>query len=624
MELIIGNKYNRKEVHDYFSPNSNFTQGAGTWGLQGIVKIDPNKGDYVLFVTYGREQSGFKFKEGISEEGYFEWQSQPSQKIQDRVIQELINSKNNHIYLFLRENKFEDYKYIGELTYVSHDPNLECPVHFIWKIKELKNVLYINDSIRNLNLTPRTFNCLMRKKCTTIGSFLDLKESSFAKMRSIGNKTAKEIIDKQQEIKKAYNLIDRREGIIADERTEEKNSKSLNISINEKRNIILGVNCHDFSPIEDIGLSLKELAALKKNGIETFIQFVNLSDEKIFAFKNCWEETQNEIIRHRDEIIGNNRSLQLKLLKRGIEKISNSNYNLLLEDIFSDSLKEKLFQLDIVRLGEFCKKYNIEEILESVDFFKDYKLILLLEKPIKEIIDEKFLNIIKYPLRSETNFNDNWERDIYILECEEEGRTFVETASIFNITKTAVMQIINKMIKAFSFKGREISRLCEIYLKSLLKQNKFFFGSDIDNILNNKSLLFLLKIFIGRYNCQLKYYREYDVFSFYDSWVDDCERVISLLPKFIPLNKEKYYLNYIKNEFDKVGFVLNEEEILRILSVNYSNKQGFFAKERISLIERYRFVLEEYYKKGIKLYDDKEIEKFLIYIKIFLVIMRKI
>ena len=83
----------------FSSPNTNYVSGAGTWGLQGIVKIDLFKKDYVLFVTYGQKQGVHRFSDIINEDGTLFWQSQPSQKISDKVIQELINSKNNNIYI---------------------------------------------------------------------------------------------------------------------------------------------------------------------------------------------------------------------------------------------------------------------------------------------------------------------------------------------------------------------------------------------------------------------------------------------------------------------------------------------------------------------------------------------
>lgn len=257
-KLIIGEFYSRKDVHDFFSPNTNYTPGTGTWGLQGIVKIDLLKKDYVLFVTYGQKQGEHKFSDVINNDGTLFWQSQPSQKINDRVIQELINSQNNNIFLFLRRNKQEDYCYFGKLEYISHDPKSECPVHFKWKLKELlscrsdsgdliekfnKNIkieslnreqnnetkkrLVVEPNvtncvkedpdredvrfneletvpIENLNLSNRTYNCLRRNGIHNVMLLLSVDEDTLVNMRNMGRKSVDEVLCLQSKLKEDY------------------------------------------------------------------------------------------------------------------------------------------------------------------------------------------------------------------------------------------------------------------------------------------------------------------------------------------------------------------------------------------------------------------------------------
>ena len=66
--------YTRKEVHDIFSTHTRYTPQAGTWGLQGIVKVTDTK-DYIFYVTIGRQQGEHVFEEGITEDGILTWQS---------------------------------------------------------------------------------------------------------------------------------------------------------------------------------------------------------------------------------------------------------------------------------------------------------------------------------------------------------------------------------------------------------------------------------------------------------------------------------------------------------------------------------------------------------------------
>ncbi|MGX9935745.1 DUF3427 domain-containing protein [Advenella kashmirensis] len=134
--LEIWNNYTRKEVHSIFSPETKFTPRAGTWGLQGIVRVPARSGDWVFFVTFGQEQGSHVFDESITEEGVLSWQSQPAQQFTDPAIQEFIqhDASINNIHLFLRTNKKASYSYLGTLGYITHDSTREEPVHFQWQL----------------------------------------------------------------------------------------------------------------------------------------------------------------------------------------------------------------------------------------------------------------------------------------------------------------------------------------------------------------------------------------------------------------------------------------------------------------------------------------------------------
>jgi hypothetical protein len=140
-ELKLYDQYSREDVHDIFAPDSSFTRQAGTWGLHGIIELPDRPADFVLFVTFGREQSGHEFDEGISDKGVLRWQSQPRQTLNDKIVQRLIahDENVNSVYLFLRTNarlggEAQDYTYLGKLKYAAHDNQRERPVYFDWQL----------------------------------------------------------------------------------------------------------------------------------------------------------------------------------------------------------------------------------------------------------------------------------------------------------------------------------------------------------------------------------------------------------------------------------------------------------------------------------------------------------
>lgn len=134
--LTLYEIYTRQDVHDIFEPGTRFTPQAGTWGLWGIVPVPGKAGDFVFFVTFGKEQAGHHFDEWVSRNGIINWQSQPRQGLADRQIQQFIqhDPTKNNIYLFLRTNKSVPYTYLGRLAYHAHDPKRERPVYIQWQI----------------------------------------------------------------------------------------------------------------------------------------------------------------------------------------------------------------------------------------------------------------------------------------------------------------------------------------------------------------------------------------------------------------------------------------------------------------------------------------------------------
>lgn len=158
LQLIRYEGYTREEAHNIFSPYAKFTPQTGTWGLQGIVPIR-NTNDYVFFVTLGIKQADHMFSEGITTDGVLTWQSQPKQNLKNSVIKKFIKHDEtvDNIYLFYRvEQTNKIYIYLGKLAYLSHDPYLENPVYFTWKILDWNPPKHIKElcKIGNINSLP--------------------------------------------------------------------------------------------------------------------------------------------------------------------------------------------------------------------------------------------------------------------------------------------------------------------------------------------------------------------------------------------------------------------------------------------------------------------------------------
>ena len=171
-ELVRYEKYSRKDIHDVFSPDTNFTPQTGSWGLHGIIRVPGTQHDYIFLVTYGKKQSGHEFDENIDENGILTWQSQPSQTLNESRIIDFINHDylKNNIYLFLRTSDKEDYTYMGLLAYVDHDNQREKPVYFKWQILDW------NEDNSNRLINDKKINTYDIEKLDTKKFTLELNE----------------------------------------------------------------------------------------------------------------------------------------------------------------------------------------------------------------------------------------------------------------------------------------------------------------------------------------------------------------------------------------------------------------------------------------------------------------
>ncbi len=75
----------------------------------------------------------------------------------------------------------------------------------IWKAEEKQNCsndVFLNTEITDLNLTVRSFNCLKRANCNTVGDVLNCigeEGQGLRRIRNLGSKSETEIIEKVNE-----------------------------------------------------------------------------------------------------------------------------------------------------------------------------------------------------------------------------------------------------------------------------------------------------------------------------------------------------------------------------------------------------------------------------------------
>ncbi|MED4461840.1 DUF3427 domain-containing protein [Metabacillus fastidiosus] len=231
IKLERAQSYNRKEIHDIFSPDTIFTPQAGTWGLHGIVKVPNRSKDYVFLVTFERRQGSYQFEESVSESGVLTWQSQPAQTLTESRIIDFINHNHleNNIYLFLRTHRNLSYTYLGKLAYLDHDRSREKPVHFKWQVldweyndellQEMKLILVRDgldiENIDNLSMTEKPVYISEKSKLKREfkGKVIDFADNE-EKNRELGLLGEKLVVESEKRWLEDHNRADLAEKVI--------------------------------------------------------------------------------------------------------------------------------------------------------------------------------------------------------------------------------------------------------------------------------------------------------------------------------------------------------------------------------------------------------------------------
>lgn len=134
-ELSLYDEYSRQDISELFDPGYEFKQGAGRWGISGIISGKPGPDDVVFIVTL-EERDGNEYEDFLTEDGVLFWKSQNRHTPQSTLIQRLSAHDPDlaTIYLFMRASEKDDYTFMGPLALRDWDPMSSNPVHFQWDL----------------------------------------------------------------------------------------------------------------------------------------------------------------------------------------------------------------------------------------------------------------------------------------------------------------------------------------------------------------------------------------------------------------------------------------------------------------------------------------------------------
>ena len=134
----------------------------------------------------------------------------------------------------------------------------------IWKKEPMRrqNNEYLKSDVSELNLSVRSFNCLKRAGCNTIGDIIkiiDGDDNGLKKIRNLGSRSEKEILEKINEYREHFKSMEL-DGSIQ----KEKSDRELPVS---RRRAMYSAEDVWNSNIEEWHLSNYALNGLKAHGI---------------------------------------------------------------------------------------------------------------------------------------------------------------------------------------------------------------------------------------------------------------------------------------------------------------------------------------------------------------------
>lgn len=311
------------------------------------------------------------------------------------------------------------------------------------RIAEIGNV-----EIEALGLSVRSYNCLSRAQIFTIRDLLLLKEEELLTVRNLGNRSAREILEKAKIFVSKFDFA-----AYIEDRPNIPNTSAdafIGEEIVRPKRIIDGHVVFDI-PIEQMGLSKRAYNCLKRSEINSISQLAELTIDDLMAIQNMGRKSAQEIVDTVEHLIQSGQ-IGVSDTEADYDKVINDHYN---SEAFKSKLAEQL--VDTIRLSGFTGRtkedlYNIvgsklhtdqaEQLIEEalVDLQKNEKIYLK--------HDKYYTHYVSVVDAVEELPNPGCDMILKRLE----GMTLEEVSREFNVTRERVRQIVSKQIKALKKK----------------------------------------------------------------------------------------------------------------------------------------------------------------------------
>ena len=441
-----------------------------------------------------------------------------------------------------------------------------------------------NVKIESLDLSVRSHNCLKKQNINTVAKLLEYTDEELLNIQYLGQNSLKEIRRKLNEID--IDLV-----LKCDEnKTMTCNTILISDNLREIIEYLLNDKLNDIHPpLEKNELAILESVncAIEELGSEICL-YTYLEPNKIAPLLNMLSGFVNatEIIASKVEILNRNFSQ----IDKKILDCKTGNF------IIAFATDEETIKImaEIVGDCEYIKhlKKCFYSIAQNNDaFILVQRFIAFLKITFDDMITNIFDSIYK---------NDTMQK---VLESRAIGGTLESTGQLLGVTRERVRQIEKKVQNSFDRLNGKHRIIPRIY--AMRGGDSVITERELMEILPSKSkeLLYLLR---NVESSQYTYDKELNLFlvgkDVSDSLLDDC---INSMPEILFVDE---MIETIADIVENVG--IHEEWLKNAINKKYKLTGKMYHKSRISLTEIYTYTLEKYYPHGLKLFDDRELDRF--------------
>jgi len=387
----------------------------------------------------------------------------------------------------------------------------------------------------------------------------------------------------------------------------------------------LGLESIKYALKNDINYILRVLSIFQnKNYLETDLSKLKNAYDFLYAFLSLFSEEEAIEIFHNEEILKDailafikeykNAEVERKVttqFRKAIENINPDNKKLIIKYILPYNISKLLEQQGLILL---CDLHLItdEQALEL--YKKSPNILNYLEKlslSIRETLSKTFFGIVNQKNKL-GNVSKNWELYLSILSKRMEGNTLQTVGDLFCITRERVRQIEKKYIEAFNtFYNNRYGSISNI-LRAHSNNPNYITPNEIDSIIGTYSNLFIYLLKVCNLS-DIAYIEELDIFYFPQDdldWYKELLLETAKLPSIISKEDMEKTIDKMHNAFFDLGFEIPRDFCKKVMVQDYLDNNTFYSKNKLSLSEKYDIILRKYFKEGIHIYNEKEIEKF--------------